>query len=222
MSAEAPIRWSCADWSPGELAEKLRELEAGAAVELAGHNPRPGHGGLCSGLSQRLTLEIVGDVGNFFFFLGAEASIDVRGGAGDCVAHSMRSGRVTVTGNVGHSVAAYATGGFVAVLGQAGERCGEGLSGADVFVRSRCGHQAGFAMRNGTLVLGNGCGEELGARMTGGVIYVRGEVGSKAPNLRPDRMKDADTLRLSLLLARSGIRSTGSDFQVFRAREATS
>ncbi|MEZ6077178.1 MAG: hypothetical protein R3C56_16375 [Pirellulaceae bacterium] len=121
MSSDAPIRWNCSDWTPAELAKRLRELDSDAAVELAGHVPQIGQAGLFSGLSQRLTIEVSGDVGDFLFFVGAEASIDVRGNAGDCVGHSMRSGRVTVAGNAARSLATCATGGFVAVLGQAAE-----------------------------------------------------------------------------------------------------
>lgn len=221
MNTDAPMQWNCAKWSPGELNAKLRELTEGAAVELAGHTPHAGQMGLCCGLEQRVRVDVAGDVGDFLFFLGAEASLDVRGNAGDCLGHSMRSGRITVTGSVANSAAAYATGGFVAVLGHAGDLCAQGLSGANVFVRSRAGNQAGHCMREGTLVLGNGCGEQLGTHMTGGVIYVRGEVASKAASLRLDRMKNADLLRLSLLLAEAGIKSQGSEFQVFRPEGAT-
>lgn len=220
MNADAPIRWNCAKWSPVELNAKLRGLAEGAAIELTGHTPQAGQIGLCCGLDQRVNVDVAGDVGDFLFFLGAEASLDVRGNAGNCLGHSMRSGRITVTGSVANSAAAYATGGFVAVLGQAGDLCAQGLSGADVFVRSRAGNQAGHSMRDGTLVLGNGCGEQLGNQMTGGVIYVRGEVASKANGLRLDRMKNADLLRLSLLLAEAGIKSQGSEFKVFRPEGA--
>lgn len=220
MNTDAPIRWNCSDWSPSELNAKLRELSEGAAVELAGFTPQAGQVGLCCGLEQRVHIAVTGEVGDFLFFLGAEASLDIRGNAGDCVGHSMRSGRISLTGSVGHAAAAYATGGFIAVLGQARDFCAQGLSGADVFVRSRVGNQAGHAMRDGTLVLGNGCGEQLGSQMTGGVIYVRGEVASKAPELRADRMRNADVLRLSLLLAEAGIKSQGSEFQVFRPQGA--
>lgn len=216
MNADAAIHWNCADWSPSELNAKLRELAAGTSVGLAGYTPRAGQVGLCCGLEQRVSVEVAGDVGDLLFFLGAEASLDVRGNAGNGLGHSMRSGRISVTGSVGNSAAAYATGGFIAVLGHAGAHCAHGLSGADVFVRSRVGEQAAHGMRDGTLVLGNGCGEMLGSQMTGGVIYVRGEVASKATGLRLDRMKNADLLRLSLLLAEAGIKSQGSEFQVFR------
>lgn len=216
MNADAPIQWNCAQWSAGELNAKLRELAEGTTVELAGYRPQAGQVGLCCGLDRRVNIGIAGDVGDLLFFLGGEASLDVRGNAGDCLGHSMRSGRLSVTGSVANSAAAYATGGFIAVLGQARAYCAHGLSGADVFVRSRVGHHAGHAMRDGTLVLGNGCGEQLGSQMTGGVIYVRGDVTSKAPGLRQDRMKKSDLLRLSLLLAEAGIKSQGSEFRAFR------
>ncbi len=221
MNADDTMRWNCAEWSPVELNAKLRELAAGASVELAGYTPRSGQMGLCCGLDQRVNINVVGDVGDLFFFLGTEASLDVRGNAGDCLGHSMRSGRITVTGRVANAAGAYATGGFIAVLGQAGARCALGLSGADVFIRSRVGDHAGHAMRDGTLVLGNGCGEQLGSQMTGGVIYVRGEVASKAPGLRSDRLKNAALLRLRLLFAEAVIKSQGSEFQVFRSEGAT-
>lgn len=220
MNTDAPIRWNCAEWSASELNAKLRELAEGASVELTGYAPQAGQMGLGCGLERRVNIDVVGGVGDFLFFLGAEASLDVRGSAGDCLGHSMRSGRITVSGSAANAVAAYATGGFIAVLGQARDYCAQGLSGADVFVRSRVGNQAGHAMRDGTLVLGNGCGEQLGSQMTGGVIYVRGEVASKAPGLRSERMKNADLLRLSLLLAEAGIKSQGSEFQVFRPEGA--
>jgi glutamate synthase domain-containing protein 3 len=73
-------------------------------------------------------------------------------------------------------------------------------------------------MNSGTLVLGNGCGENLGQGMTGGAIYVRGEVGSVADNVQSGRLKEADTIRLSLMLVRAGIKTTYEKFQVFRAK----
>ncbi len=220
MNSDAPMRWNCAQWSASELNAKLHELADGDSVELSGYTSQAGQMGLCCGLERRVTIEVIGEAGDFLFFLGAEASLDIRGNVGDSLGHSMRSGRISVIGNAANAAAAYATGGFLAVLGQARDYCAQGLSGADVFVRSRVGNHAGHAMRDGTLVLGNGCGEQLGSQMTGGVIYVRGDVASKAPGLRSDRMKNADLLRLNLLLAEAGIKSQGSDFQVFRPEGA--
>jgi len=205
--------------SPRQLMERLRAVESEASVQIElGGAEGVAPAGLCSGLAEHIQVEIMGSVGDFCYTLGAEAALEIRGRAGDCLGHSMLSGQVTVHGPAGRCVAAYARGGFVAVLGQAGECCGLGLQGADVLVRSRTGDKAGWGMRGGTLVLGNGAGEELGAGMSGGVIYVRGEVKSKSSSVRVERFKDTDALRLSLLLARAGIKASGAEFKVYRAK----
>ncbi len=215
---DSPIVFNFAEFSQRDLATELRELKGDVAVRLLGVDGAPPPSSLCSGLSEHLSISVQGSVGDFLFLLGAEASIDVHGNAGDCVGHSMVSGRVMIRGNTGNFTGAYATGGFIVVLGQAGAFCGMGLTDADLVVRSKVGSHAALEMRSGTLVLGNGAGENLGMGMTGGVIYVRGEVKSKCPGLRSVRMKDADSMRLSLLLARSGIKANASDFKVFRSR----
>ncbi len=217
------VEIDCSQLSPKALAELLRGEQLRSApgetrVELTGLDAGFPPSGLCAGLTEHLTVQIPGSVGDFCFLLGAEAILDVRGEARDCVGHSMVSGQITIQGNAGHGVAAYAKGGFVAVLGQAGNGCAVGLDGADVLVRSRVGDRAGESMRSGTLVLGNGAGEELGAGMLGGVIYVRGEVKSKSSSVRMDRFKEADSLRLSLLMARAGIKASGAEFKVYRAK----
>ncbi|MEM7558812.1 MAG: hypothetical protein AAF394_06785, partial [Planctomycetota bacterium] len=67
-------------------------------------------------------------------------------------------------------------------------------------------------------VLANGAGENLGIGMTGGAIYLRGEARSVAPDLRVERMRDADSMRLSLLLARAGVRGDIKEFKLYRPR----
>ncbi len=218
MNAPPPTTIDCAQLTASDLAGQLRALPDETVVKLLGYRPQPGSAGLCSGLAHHLTIEVDGNVGDMCFFIGSEAHVEVKGNAGNNLGHSMTSGGITVHGNAGHSLAAFASGGFVAVLGQAGERCAQGLCGGDVFVRSRVGQQAGYAMRSGTLVLGNGAGKGLGEAMTGGEIYVRGEVSSKPDSLRQERMRDADSLRLTLFLARAGIKATPGEFKVFRPR----
>lgn len=228
LTETVTLKIDCSQRTPHELATQLRDSQLRAAqqrseigevkLELTGLEANPGLAGLCSGLTEHITVQILGNVGDFCFLLGAEAILEIRGHAGDCLGHSMISGHVTVHGNAGKHVAAYAKGGFVAVLGQAGDGCAAGLSGADVLIRSRVGDRAGWCMRGGTLLLGNGAGEELGAGMTGGVIYVRGEVKSKSNAVRLERFKEADSLRLSLLLARAGIKASGADFKIYRPK----
>lgn len=174
--------------------------------------------GILAGLSSSLEISLQGSVGDYAFLASQQAVIDLFGSAGIACGHSLQSGSLLVRGDVGDFLAAHAQGGYLAVHGKAGHFVGYGLSGCDVLVRSRCGDGAGCKMRSGTLVLGNGCGQELGSGMTGGTIYVRGEVGSVAEGVIPGRLKEKDSIRLSLMLVRAGIKTTYEKFQVYRAR----
>ncbi len=152
--------------------------------------------------------------------LSQSALVEVHGNAGVCCGHSLASGTVLIHGSAGDGLGAFATGGFIAVFMHASRRCAMELAGAEVFVRRVVGDEAGYGMRDGVLVLGNGAGENLGLGMTGGVIFVRGDVKSVAPTVRPARMKDAEALRLSLLLARAGIKGSAADFKGFHPRKS--
>ncbi|MCA9131836.1 MAG: hypothetical protein KDA45_01720 [Planctomycetales bacterium] len=208
--------------SERELADELRRRADNEVVQLVQSDGQPLLQGLAAGLSAEITIDVEGAVGSFLFLLGTNAQVEVKGNVGNGCAHSMHSGRVVVRGNAGHDAGAFAVGGFLAILGQAGDRCGHGLAGGDVLVRSKVGRQAGYGMSGGVLVLGNGAGEELGYGMSGGVIYVRGEVKSTAATIRPTRMKDSDSMRLSLLLVRAGIKTSGAEFKAYRARAVAS
>lgn len=218
MSAEPqPPTISLTDCNAEEISQRLRAWDSatdGSALSIA--DQKSEHG-FAAGLNKPLTIHINGDVGDFAFMLNQLAEIEVSGNVGSCAGHSMTSGFVLVNGNAADGFGAYATGGIVACIGRAGMRCGLGLAGGDVVVRSDVGSEAAFGMTGGTLVLGNSVGEHLGAGMTGGTIFVRGTVQSLAPGLRENRLKDSDTMRLSLLLARAGIRAAAKEFRVYRA-----
>lgn len=175
--------------------------------------------GLCAGFDRPLSISIEGNVGDFAFLMSDRADFEVQGNAGVGCCHSLSSGSTLIRGRAGDSLGAFARGGFIAVHGTAGRRAGLRLVGADVFVRSTVGDEAGYGMRGGTLVLGNGAGEQVGLGMSGGLIYIRGDVKSVADSARQVRMKDAESLRLSLFLARAGIKSAGAEFKVYRARQ---
>ncbi|MEZ6138260.1 MAG: hypothetical protein R3C53_25535 [Pirellulaceae bacterium] len=196
-----------------DLHAQLENLADDTSVQLEVDEPFHGFG---AGLDQALTIAIAGNVGDFAFLLSERAHYDVAGNAGRCCGHSFASGSVLVHGSAGDCLAAFATGGFIAVHNNAADRCGMELAGADVFVRRSVGDDAGYRMRDGALVLGNGAGENVGREMTGGLIFIRGDVKSTAPHVRPARMKDAEALRLSLFLARAGIKGGGADFKVYR------
>lgn len=220
------LTWQRSANTDRELAEKLRGLSGDFTLKLLGKDEKPAATpahpltGLAAGLAAG-AIEVEGSVGDYLCLLAAGVSVDVRGHAGDGCGHSMVAGRILVGGNVGKYAAAYASGGFIAVLGTAGDRCGQGLAGADVLIRSKVGDEAGCCMCDGALVLGNGAGERLGVGMTGGVIFVRGDVKSKADHMRSIRLKDADSMRLSLLLARAGIKAGGVEFKAYRPRVAS-
>ncbi len=201
-----------------EIGKRLRAWDTsvdGNTISIA--DQKCAHG-FAAGLNQSFSLHIEGDLGDFAFMLNENAEIEVKGNIGSCGGHSLCSGFLLVNGNAGDGFGAYATGGIVACIGRSGMRCGLGLSGGDVVVRSDVGAEAAFGMSGGTLVLGNTVGEHLGAGMTGGTIFVRGAVRSLAPGIRENRLKDSDTMRLSLLLARAGIRAAAKEFRVYRVQ----
>ena len=212
------IELNAAEFSVKTLHEKL--LEYPAESKFLVHSPMRING-IGAGIDHGISMTIGGDVGDFAFLMSDKAHVEVKGNAGISCGHSFVSGSILIRGTAGDSLAAFATSGFIAVHGSAGKRCGLGLAGADVFVRSTVGDEAGYNMSAGTLVLGNGAGENVGYGMTGGLIYIRGEVKSVSDSARLVRMKDAESLRLGLFLARAGIRAGGADFRVYRSRQDT-
>ena len=217
---------SLAECNAAEVNQRLRNWDTatdGANISIIQANTAEVRGqaanlvqGFAAGLSKPLMLQIAGDLGDFAFMLNEQAEIELNGNVGASAGHSMSSGYLQINGNAGDNFGAYATGGVIACIGRAGARCGVGLAGGDVLVRSDVGDEAAMGMTGGTLILGNTVGENLGAGMRGGTVYVRGAVTSLAPGVREYRLKDSDTMRLSLLLARAGIRAAAKEFRVYR------
>ena len=206
-----------AECDAAQISQRLRNwdvAEDGATVSIT--NAACPHG-FAAGLAVPLAINITGDIGDFAFLLNEQAEIEVSGNIGSCAGHSLASGYLQVNGNAGDAFGAYATGGVLACIGRAGARCGLGLAGGDVVVRSDVGDEAAMGMTAGTLILGNSVGDHLGAGMRGGTIYARGTVKSLAAGVREYRLKESDTMRLSLLLARAGIRAAAKEFRVYRA-----
>ncbi len=217
MTDEPPLATlSLAQFSVTEIGQRLRTWDIGSSQQVTIVDAAK-QTGLAVGLSAALNIAIQGDVGDFSFMLNENADFDVHGDVGRCIGHSMVSGYVLVHGSAGDLFGAYACGGVLAAIGGAGNRCGLGLAGADVIVRSDVGDEAGLGMTSGALVLGKSTGDQLGLGMTGGTIYVRGAVKSLADGIREQRMKDSDTMRLSLLLARAGVRAASKEFRAYRA-----
>lgn len=208
----------CSGLSLQALGERLRASQPGGILQLKSLDHRLS--GVGAGLDREGTFRVDGSVGDFCFMLAMNSEWDVDGDAGAACAHSLVSCRVLIRKSAGRYLGAFATGGFIAVYGKAGAGCGYGLAGADVLVRSTVGDHAAAYMTDGVLILANGAGENLGEGMTGGTVYVRGEIQSLSDDVRPLRMKDTDSVRLSLLLARAGIKGDVSEFKIYRARKS--
>ncbi len=205
----------CCDLNAMQIADKVRCVPAEMVAKLVGGDRLPSIGG-GHWVAEKLLVDF--SLGDFAAMLGNASHMEISGSVGSACGCSLAGGTVIVRGNAGPQLGIHACGGLIAVFGKAGDFCGQGLNGADVFVRSVAGRSAGFGMANGTLVLGNGAGENLGDRMSGGVIYVRGEVASVSTDVKSARLKDADTMRISLLLARVGIKSDGKESKAYRSR----
>ncbi|MEM7475969.1 MAG: hypothetical protein AAF483_13330 [Planctomycetota bacterium] len=214
--SEDSIVIECSSLNARAIGEKLREIEPEASVVLRGVDGRLS--GFAAGVESEFNATVAGSVGDFAFMLCQEADWEVDGAAGHCCGHSLASGRVLIRGPAADYLGAFIQGGFIAVLGGAGNRCGYRNAGGDILIRSLVGNEAGAYMSAGDLVLANGAGENLGHGMQGGVIYLRGDAASIAPCVRHERMKDADSMRLSLLLARAGIKGDVKEFKVYRPR----
>ena len=215
-SQPAATQLDCATLGAREIGEQLRAAESDSCWELTGVKRKLS--GLGAGCETEFQVKIAGDVGDFAFMLSQNAEWEITGKAGVCCGHSLVSGRVVVHESAAECLGANMQGGFIAVLGTAARRCGFRNSGGDILIRSAVGDEAGAFMSQGDLVLANGAGDNLGIGMTGGAIYLRGEARSVAPDLRVERMRDADSMRLSLLLARAGVRGDIKEFKLYRPR----
>lgn len=206
----------CQGLTARDVADRIGAAGEDAALKLVGGSSK--EPGMLAGRSPSQKVVVDFTLGNYALMLADVQVVELESNVGDSCCHSMTSGGILVRGSTGDYLGLHASGGMLAVWGTTGNYCGCCLDGADLFVRSLAGDYAGCGMRSGTLVLGNGAGRQLGAGMQGGVIYARGDVKSVSADVKMARMKDPDLMRLSLLLARAGIKSGGKDFKAFRAK----
>jgi formylmethanofuran dehydrogenase subunit C len=157
-----------------------------------------------------------GSIGDFCLSGATELDATIHGDVGSNFCSMLTSGTAKASGCAGNATAAFARGGLVVIGSNSGDRSGVGLSGGDLMVLGSVGEQAGFQMQSGNLIIAGDTGSLLGLGATGGTIYVRGKPASVASNIEEDRMREADRLRLSLLLLKSGIDLKSAVWKVFR------
>jgi hypothetical protein len=210
------LQLDASQWDAGQWQAAIHRLADDSRVRVVGLSNKLS--GIGAGLDRAIDVQVEGDVGPFAFMLSKLARIEISLGAGLSCAHSFQSGTILIRGDCGPYLAAYAVGGLVAVHGRAADFAAYGLCGGEVVIRSRCGAGAGAGMKSGTLIIGNGAGEKLGQGMSGGTIFVRGTVDSLGEGVQPIPVREADSLRLGLLLARAGLKTKLAEFQAFRSK----
>ena len=173
-----------------------------------------GHHNLVTAVpSATITLE--GNVGDYCAAALKDADVEVHGTAATGFGHSLRSGVVSVQMGAGIAAGAMASGGLLIIHGDAGPRCGAGLEGADIVIEGSVGPYAGLSMRGGTLVILGQVDAMAGYGATAGTWFVLGDIRDNAPCLVESRMKEADKLRLALLLLNSGLQVNAKDFRKY-------
>lgn len=174
------------------------------------------HDWLAGGWRQPISLVFRGKLGDFCLNAVSDVECSVKGNVGHNFANAMVSGIVRIFGDAGDGLMSFARGGVVVMKGSAGRRVGCGLDGGDAIVAGSVGLQAAFEMRSGNLIVGGDAGPMLGLGAKGGTIYVSGKVSSVASSVEEDRMRDADRLKLSLLLLKAGLEFPSTSWRVFR------
>lgn len=171
---------------------------------------------LAPGFKNGCRLVIHGDLGDFCLCGVSNAEIEVKGLAGCGLGEAMESGSILLSGDAGDAAGAFNRGGLVAIYGSAGRRTAVGMCGGDMVVKGSIGSQGAMGMTAGALLILGSAGKMLGQGMHGGTIYIRGDTESLAPHLEETRMREADRLRISLLLLNSGIENEARNFRVLK------
>jgi glutamate synthase domain-containing protein 3 len=197
-----------------EVNRQIRDLESNAEEIIIVNASRDDL--VLPGLRHAIKIRIEGSLGDYCIVANERADIQVSGNVGSAAGEGVRGGSIVVREHAGEALGAFGFGGLVAVYGSAGPRCAVALQGADVVVRGNVASQAAMNMRSGTLVIGGSAGKDLGLGMTGGTIFMRGEAESVAEHLESVRMKEPDRFRISLLMLKAGIKTSGADFRVYK------
>lgn len=196
------VSLSCAELSTREINRALRELPPGAEVTI--YEPKGRHN-LAVGLTNQISISIVGNAGYFVGGLGDGPDIDVDGFVGWSVGENLMSGVVRVRGNASECAAATAHGGMVVVEGDASSRAGISLKGGTLAVGGDVGHMSAFMAQAGTILVGGDAGEALGDSLYETVIYVGGKVRSLGSDAQVEELTEADIARVEELVSLSGL-----------------
>ncbi len=177
-------------------------------------NPLGRHA-IATGLDIAINLEVDGHVGYYCGGMNKQASITIKGNAGQGLAENIMSGTVRCTGNASQAAAASGHGGLVVVEGDASSRCGISMKGVDIVIGGSVGHFSAFMAQTGHLVVCGNAGNNLGDSLYEAVIYVGGEVGSLGADCVEEEMTTTDQATVLRLLKKAEIEMDASRFRRF-------
>ncbi len=195
------VTLSCAELSTRELNSALAELPDGAVARIV--EPWGRHN-VAVGLTNRITIEIVGNTGYFTGGLGDGPDVTVAGFVGWSTGENLMSGTIRVLGNASECTGASAHGGTIVVHGDASSRTAISLKGASVLVAGDVGHMSGFMAQAGVLLVGGNAGNGLGDSLYETVIYVAGSIASLGADARVEDLTDADVKTVRELVELAG------------------
>jgi methylamine---glutamate N-methyltransferase subunit B len=170
-------------------------------------NPRGQHA-IAAGLDRAVLVEIDGHVGYYCGGMNKQATIVVKGNAGQGVAENMMSGKIWVKGDASQAAGATGCGGTLVIDGNASARCGISMKGIDIVVKGSVGHLSAFMAQAGNLVVLGDSGEALGDSIYEARLYVRGKVHSLGADCIEKTMEDRHKADLRRLLDAAGINGT--------------
>jgi glutamate synthase domain-containing protein 3 len=175
-------------------------------------NPRGRHA-LAVGVDAPILLEVEGHVGYYCAGMNKQATIVVRGNAGQGVAENMMSGEVRIAGDASQAAGATGCGGLLVIDGNASARCGISMKGIDIVVKGSVGHLSAFMAQAGNLVVLGDAGEALGDSIYEAHLYVRGKVKSLGADCIEKPLKDHHKADLRRLLQAAGVALDADSFR---------
>jgi methylamine---glutamate N-methyltransferase subunit B len=137
--------------------------------------------------------------------MNKQATVIVKGNAGQGVAENMISGKVWVKGDASQAAGATGCGGMLVIDGNASARCGISMKGIDIVVKGSVGHLSAFMAQAGNLVVLGDSGEALGDSVYEARLYVRGKVHSLGADCVEKKMGDHHKADLRRLLDAAGL-----------------
>lgn len=191
------VTLNCAELSTRDVNAALASLSDGDHAVVV--EPRGRHN-LAVGLTNRITVDVVGNAGYFVAGLCDGPDVTIHGFVGWSVGENLMSGVVRIRGDVSECAGASSRGGTIVVEGDASLRAGISLKGATLLVAGDAGNMTGFMAQAGTILVGGDAGHGLGDSLYEAVIYVGGKIASLGADAQIEDLTADDVVAVKELL----------------------